>query len=377
MATVSYEFLERAEDISAFFASLANEPVVAVDLEADSLHSYREKVCLVQVSTPSRNAVVDPLPDRDALAGLGSLWADPAVQKVVHGGDYDVRLLKKDYGYSPQNLFDTMIAAQFAGRTRVGLAALLEEHFGVVLDKKHQRADWSARPLSAEMLRYAALDTAYLIPLKTLLEEELERLGRLGWAREEFALLERAEPAPEKKPWCLDVKGAARLSPRQLAVLQELLELRDRVARQWDRPPFKVLSNAVLLAWAEAPPASRREVIETPGAGKKILARLAESVLDGIRQARRLPDADCPRLPPRTGRDPLTEAEEKRLKRLKRARAAAVERLGLPPGLLVNTATLERLAREAQGSGADGVEGHLKPWQLEAVGDDLRRALAR
>ena len=121
--------------------------MVALDLEADSLHSYREQICLVQVSTPAGNAILDPLAAPEVLPGLAPLLADPAVRTILHGGDYDVRLLKREQGIEVRNLFDTMIAAQFTGRERFGLAALLEEHFGVRLDKRHQRADWSRRPL--------------------------------------------------------------------------------------------------------------------------------------------------------------------------------------------------------------------------------------
>ncbi|MBE0617031.1 MAG: ribonuclease D, partial [Proteobacteria bacterium] len=240
-----YTFLEEPARIAEQLTALRSEPLLALDFEADSLHSYREKICLAQVSTPDRNAVIDALIGDRALTPLGEVLADEEIHKVFHGGDYDVRLLKKGYGFAIRNVFDTMIAAQLAGRARVGLAALLEEEFGVHVDKKYQRADWSARPLGPELLAYAALDTAYLLPLKERLEAELDRLGRTPWAEEEFRLLEAVTPAADRTPWCLDVKGASRLPPRQLAVLQALLEVRETAAESWDRPPFKVLSTEV------------------------------------------------------------------------------------------------------------------------------------
>jgi ribonuclease D len=374
MPNLAYEFLDTETAISGYLDALRRERSVAVDMEADSLYSYREKVCLVQVSAAGANTILDPLACPDALAGLGPLVADGTVEKIFHGGDYDVRLLKKQYGFHFRNVFDTAVAAQFTGRARFGLAALLEEFFGVQLDKKHQRANWSARPLKPELLSYAALDTAYLTSLRSRLQEELRDLGRLEWAREEFRLLEAVNPVPPRPPRCLDLKGACKLPPRQLALLQALLEVRDASAREWDRPPFKVLSNQVLLAWAREPPANRKEVVETSGAGRAILGRLAEQILAAVRTADGLPLCECPR-PKLKPHDPLGPGQAKRLERLKRARARAVERLGLPAGFVVNTATLERLARKSPEQAVDCLEKQLKNWQIEAIGEDLRRVL--
>jgi ribonuclease D len=370
----AYLLLDEAGEAGEFLEGLRTEARIAVDLEADSLHSYREKVCLVQVSTEARTAILDPLAAPGVLTGLAPVLGDPAVQKVLHGGDYDVRLLKRD-GVSARNLFDTMIAAQFAGRERFGLAALLGEEFGVVLDKRYQRADWSRRPLDPGMLAYAAADTDHLLALADRLSEELVRLGRLGWAQEEFTLLEQVEPSPPKKPWCLNVKGAGRLAPRQLARLQALLELREELAGSWNRPPFKVLSNQVLIDWAVQPPAGRRELTATPGAGGPLLDRIAAPALEALARAEALPEGECPRAEA-VRRVPLTPGEERRLARLKAAREAASRALRIEPGLLVNGATLERLARLDPAEAAAELPAALKRWQREALGDPLRHALA-
>ncbi len=374
MTAVSYRFLDQRAAVAAFAASLPGEAAVAIDFEADSLHSYREKICLAQVSTRADHAVLDPLTDPGVLEDLRPVLAAPGVLKVFHGSDYDIRLLKRTGIGVIANLFDTMVAAQLLGRPRVGLAALLEEHFGVTLDKRHQRANWGARPLTADMLAYAAADTAHLLALRDLLEAELRAAGRLLWAREEFALLETLEPALPKPPWCLDVKGASGLSPRQLAVLQGLLAVRDEAARELDRPPFKVLSNEVLLAWAVAPPKTRAAVVETRGAGPGLLARLSDRLLAAIRGAEALPEGDCPR-PRSPTHEPLDDAQERLLKRLKQARGKAGERLGIEVGLLVNSATLERLVRLGPAEAPGALPRELKGWQLEAVGEDLRGAL--
>jgi ribonuclease D len=369
MTVRPYRFLDRGPDIAEYFSEVSAEPVLALDLEADSLHHYPEKICLVQISTPTATAILDPLAAPEVLDGLESVLADAAVRKIVHGGDYDVRLLKRERGVSVRNLFDTMIAAQLAGRERFGLAALLEEHFGVVLDKRHQRADWSRRPLGPDLLAYAAADTAHLHALSGSLAAELSARGRLAWAEEEFRLLERIEPGAPRKPWCLDVKGAARLAPRQLARLQALLEMRDELARAWDRPPFMVLGNQTLIDWAQAPPASRRDLVQTPGAGRAVLERVADRALEALERAEALPEQECPRSVP-TRRTVLGASEASRLARLRTVREEAARRLGLAPGLLVNGAGLERLAREGAAAAA-----LLKTWQAEALGAPFRQAL--
>ena len=369
MSVPPYRFFDRGPQVAAFFAEVSAEPVLALDLEADSLHHYPEKICLVQISTPSATAILDPLAAPEVLDGLESVLADAAVRKIVHGGDYDVRLLKRERGVTVRNLFDTMIAAQFTGRERFGLAALLEEHFGVVLDKRYQRADWSRRPLGPALLAYAAGDTAHLHALSGRLAAELSALDRLAWVDEEFRLLERIEPGAPKKPWCLDVKGAGRLAPRQLARLQALLELRDDLARAWDRPPFMVLGNQTLIDWAQAPPASRGEVVQTPGAGRAVLERIADRALEALERAAALPEPECPRSEP-VRRAVLSATEAGRLARLKAVREEGARRLGLAPGLLVNGATLERFARE----GGDSA-GLLKHWQDEALGAPFLQAL--
>ncbi|GAB6062942.1 ribonuclease D [Deferrisoma palaeochoriense] len=356
-------------------AELATASRLAVDLEADSLHSYREKVCLVQASTERGNWILDPLTDDGWFPAFARILEDPSVEKVAHGADYDIRLLKKDRGVSVRNVFDTMIAAQFTGRPRFGLAALLEEFFGIRLDKKHQRADWSARPLAPDLLAYAALDTAYLLPLRDRLTEELEKLGRGAWVEEECRRLEAAEPADTNGPTVWKVKGAHALGPRDLAVLQALLEVRDRYARQWDRPAFKVLSNQTLLDWAARPPRSRAAVLQTEGVGKALLARIADDVVAAVEEALALPPEAWPRRET-TAYVPLTEREEARLKRLKRARTRLAKRLGLDPGLLVNSATLERLARLDPAEAPGWLATNLKVWQQEVVGPELLAALS-
>ncbi len=375
MTSLEYRLLRTRNDVRRLAERLGRETRFALDLEADSLHSYREKVCLVQVTAAGRHWIVDPLAAAGWAEELAGVLADPRVEKVMHGADYDIRLLKKTVGVAVRGVFDTMIAAQFTGRTRFGLAALLEELFGVRLDKRFQKADWSRRPLGPDLLAYAVLDTAHLLALRDRLAAQLEVLGRRSWVDEEFALLEAVTPAEDTGPVCWRLKGAGRLPRRQLAVLQAVLDVRDRLARRRNRPSFKVLPNAALLGWAQDPPRTRDQVLSTPGANRSVLERLADDVLEAVRAAEALPADALPR-PPHNGRPPLTEQEEAVLKRLKRARTRASKRLDLAPGLLVNSATLELLARQPAGAAEGWLHRHLKNWQREAVGADLEQALA-
>ena len=175
------ELIETPDALSGLFGDLSSETLLAVDTEAASFHRYRDRVYLLQVSSRRRTAVVDPLAVRD-LGALGQLLADPQVEIVFHDADYDLRLLEQEYGFRATRLFDTRIAAQLLNEPGIGLAALLEKYFGVKLDKRYQRADWSARPLSREMISYAASDTRHLPGLRDIMREQLATRGRLSWA---------------------------------------------------------------------------------------------------------------------------------------------------------------------------------------------------
>ncbi|MFA5700201.1 MAG: ribonuclease D, partial [Desulfuromonas sp.] len=195
--------------------ALSEHKVIAVDLEGDSMHSFQEKVCLLQFSWGTETALVDPLAGAD-LSALKAPLADPHICKIFHAADYDIRCLARDFDIQINGLFDTMTAAQLLGEPRVGLGDILHKYFGLELDKKYQRADWSARPLSAAMLHYAAEDTRHLKELMDILCQQLKEKDRLWWAEEEFLQLEQVRFSPPAGPACLQVKGAAALQPRQL-----------------------------------------------------------------------------------------------------------------------------------------------------------------
>src|SRR6476661_7377573 len=220
--------IQSQAELGALFQRLRGEPLLAVDTEAASFHRYTDRVYLLQVSSRVETAVVDPLATQ-GLDPLGEVLADPNVEIVFHDADYDLRLLDREYGFRATSVFDTRIAAQLLNEPGVGLAALLEKYLGVRLDKRFQRADWSARPLSPEMLEYAAADTRHLPELRDLLRDRLRELGRLEWAEEEFELLTavRRTQAEPNEPGYLRIKGAKALNPRAQAVLRELFQWRE------------------------------------------------------------------------------------------------------------------------------------------------------
>ncbi|HEU4524385.1 MAG TPA: ribonuclease D [Gemmatimonadales bacterium] len=368
--------IQTGTELAALAARLRSEPLLAVDTEAASFHRYVDRVYLLQISSREETAVVDPL----ATAGLdpiGELLADPAIEIIFHDADYDLRLLNREYGYTAHTLFDTRIAAQLLNEPGVGLAALLEKHLGVRLDKRFQRADWSARPLSPEMLDYAASDTRYLPQLRDILRQRLEERGRLGWAQEEFALLEdiRPTPADQAEPGWLRLKGAKALRGRELAILRELWEWRESAARRADRATFRILNNDPMLTMAKSPPTDLAALKAIPGVSSDQAERRGRDLLAAIRRGLELPEGDLPRLtrPPRRVPD---LAYEERLERLKAARNRLAQEHDLAPGVVCPNGTLEAIARLDPKTTADlaGVT-ELRRWQLREFGGELLQAL--
>jgi ribonuclease D len=369
--------IERQDDLERLVERLAKEPLVAVDTEAASFHRHRDRVYLLQLSSRTETAIVDPLAV-ESLAPFGAMLADPAVEIVFHDADYDLRLLELEYGFRARNLFDTRIAAQLLNEPGIGLAALLEKHLGVRLDKKYQRADWSARPLSAEMLAYAASDTRHLAELRDILLTELERRGRLAWAREEFALLEgtRWNGGDEDEPAYLRMKGAKLLKGRSLAALRELFAWRDELASRLDRAAFRIMNNEPMLAVAKELPRDQAALKAIRGIGPDLIERRGREILAAVERAMALPESALPKVerPPRRAPDLELEA---RIDRLKAARnALALEpRFDLAPGVLCPNGTLEAIARANPQTLEDLARvGGIRKWQVNAIGKELLAA---
>jgi ribonuclease D len=373
--TDSAQYLDDPAEIDAFLEEISGIKELAIDTEGASFHRFLDRIYLLQVSTREKSAIIDPLPI-GAPAGLGRLLESKEVEVVFHDADYDLRLLHQDYGWHVTNIFDTRIAAQLLGIKSFGLAALLEQYFRVKLDKKHQRADWSMRPLTADMLDYAAQDTRFLLQLKDLMKAELERRGRLDWATEEFARLEGTRwEAEESMEGFLRLKGARDLNRRELAVLREVANWRDTVAAQLDRATFRVMGNEVLFELARLAPRSVSELAAIKGMPKGMIERGGADIVAAVRRGMEAPEAELPKFPKglRWNKD---RDFDNRVNRLKAVRDAAATRLELDPGVLCSRERLESIAR----SDAKKIEDlagvpDLRRWQIREMGSGFIAAL--
>lgn len=355
---------------------LRGESLLAIDTEAASFHRYYDRIYLLQISSRGDTVVIDPL-GVEALQPVGDLLADPAVEIVFHDADYDLRLFDREYGFRATNLFDSRIAAQLLNEPGVGLAALLEKYVGVRLDKRFQRADWSARPLSRPMLDYAASDTRHLPELRDILREQLQARGRLSWAEEEFELLSatRYSPPDGGEPGYLRIKGAKLLRGRELSVLRELFAWRDALAREADRATFRILNNEPMLAMARNPPTDLAALRAIVGVSADQVERRGREILAAVGRGLAVPEGELPRIE-RGSRQRPDPALEARLDRLKTARNRLATQFELAPGVLCPNGTLEAIARAnpATLEALAGVEG-VRWWQLRELGAELLEAL--
>ncbi len=377
METHTPLFLDRPDAATRQLAAIASTKELALDTEGASFHRFVDRIYLLQLSTREHSAIVDPLSvSGDVLAPLGKLLEDRAVEVVLHDADYDLRLLHSDYGWNVRNIFDTRVAAQLLGLKAFGLAALLDRYFGVKLDKKHQRADWSMRPLPQDMLAYAAQDTMYLLELRDRMKDELAKQGRLEWAREEFGRLEGTKWGEDDAGGAyLRMKGARDLSRRELAVLRELVPWRDSVASGMDRATFRVIGNEQLLEIARAQPANREALGKIRGIARGILETRSQDILGAVRRGLDVPEADLPKFPKsaRWDRDPHFDTK---VNALKTVRDDVSQKLNMDPGVLASRERLEAVARRNPKSmeELEGVE-ELRNWQREVLGDGFVQAL--
>jgi ribonuclease D len=360
-------------ELAELVGSLAGRRAIALDTESDSLHHHREKVCLVQIGVEEGGWLVDPLAARD-LSPLAPLLADPNVVKVLHGADYDVTTLKRDFAFTFASVFDTMIASRVLGRPEIGLQALLRTEFGIALVKDSQKDDWSRRPLTVTQEAYALADVAHLIPLHDRLVAALGEVGRLEWVGEECAAVAALEPARRGRDadaW-QKIKGARRLSRRQQGVLQAVFAWREVMADRTDVPAFKIVSSETLLELAERHPATLEELRAVKSLSPRV-QREAGTLLDAITRAWALPEDALPRVavPPRPV---VSEATRRRIDALRTWRTAEAKKLALDVSVVLPQRLLERVAEVAPRapSDLDAVEG-LRRWRRDTFGEALVR----
>ncbi|MEO5826191.1 MAG: ribonuclease D [Gemmatimonadales bacterium] len=370
--------VDRPDTFAALLAEVAGAPLLAIDTEAASFHRYLDRIYLIQLSTRDLTAVIDPL-GVGSLDPIGALIADPAVEKVFHDADYDLRLFDKEFGFHASNLFDTRIAAQFLNEPGIGLGALLQKYFGITADKRFQRADWSARPLTAPMLAYAAGDTSHLCELRDILREKLIQIGRIDWVEEELGFTEGTRwtgSTAEPYTGYMRLKGAKALDRRSLALLRELYVWREELSSKLDRASFRVAGNEVLFQLAQHPVRTAEELSRVRGIGRDTLDRRGDDILAAIERGLAVPDANLPKVErtPRRVADPEYEA---RLEALKRVRNRLATDYQIAPGVLCPNGTLEAIARVVpEDLEALGELREVRRWQVREFGQGLLDALA-
>jgi ribonuclease D len=370
-------WIRTPDQLRALVDTLAGCRAIGLDVEGDSLHHYAEKVCLVQLSAFRGGAwLVDPLALRD-LSPLAPIMADPAVLKVFHAGDNDVTAMRRDFGFEFATLFDTAVAARLLGDSELSLQALVRNELGIELTKGSQRDDWSRRPLTAKQEAYALADVAHLMDLAARMTARLAAAGRTEWAREEFAAL-AALPAAEKRSGPDEfrrIKGSAKLSRRQQAVLRELYEWREDLAIDADLPPFRIVAPDALLALATDPPTTL-EAARRALAGHPRQLREADMVLAAIEHALDLPEDELPAPPPREHL-PMPAGTRRRVETLKAWRDAEARRAQLDPSIVLPGRLIDRLAAASPKTLADlaAIEG-IRQWRVGAWGPALLAACA-
>ncbi len=367
------KLIETPAALAELAAELARHPILGVDTESNSLYAFRERVCLVQIATPQADYLIDPLAVAD-LGPLGPVFADPAIEVIFHAAEYDLLTLKRDYGFTFANVFDTMQAARILARPKIGLADLLAEEFGVEQTKKHQRADWGQRPFKEGMLEYAQLDIHYLIDLRNRLKPELESSGRWPLAAEDFRRLAQANGAPPSTPelniW--RIKGVRDLSPQQCAVLMRLATYRHQKAEQRDLPLFKVLGDNTLTAIAAAEPATERDLRRLPGMTEPNVRRHGRALLAAVKAGLQ----DKPHYPPR--RPAYDEAAQERMEALKEWRKTRARELGVESDIILPRDVLESIAHEAPPTAAALAElMHSLPYRFGEYGTEILETIQK
>lgn len=367
-------YIDSSSALRSLVQQLTAQPFVAIDTESNSLYAYREQVCLIQVSTRTHDAIVDPLAIED-MSPLGEVLANPRIEKIFHAAEYDIMGIKRDYGFEINNIFDTMLAARICGYRQVGLNNLLESHLGVQLDKRHQRDNWGKRPLPDDSLRYAQMDTHFLPLLRNDLYDELVQQKRLAEARDAFAELPHIEPASLE----FDPEGYWRigkprgLNRRQMAVLRELYLWRERTAARRDCPPFKVISNEAMVTIARNTPREKADLAEIRGISPTMIRRYGDTLLELVTEGTQ---AKLPR-PPSQNRPAARDVME-RYSALREWRKDRASQRGVDSDVIVSKNVLWALAEEAPRSLDDlqGIPG-LGPWRLNMYGDELLQVLQK
>jgi len=370
-----YKIIDTFDALKNLARTIDKEKTIGVDLEADSMYHFKEKVCLIQMATRRINVVIDPLSVED-LSPLRPIFKRRDIRKIFHGADYDVRSLYRDFDIKINNLFDTELASRFLGYSETSLEAVLKNKFDVTLDKKFQRKDWSRRPLPQDMISYAAKDARYLLPLAQKLTGELEKLGRLRWVQEECEYLSNVRPNTNNTdPLYMHFKGAGKLDPKSLAVLETLLQYRRKVAQKKDRPLFRIFGSRSLLELAEKKPPNIMQLEKTGALSTKQISMYGRGIIAAIENAMQIGQENLPVYPrKKSPRVPLVVAG--RVKALRNWRDEQVDRLALDPALICTKALMSTIAqqRPRRISDLNSIK-EIKNWQKKEFGQDIVKVM--
>jgi len=354
---LSWGVIDSDDKLSAFLPSLQDADWVALDTEADSLHAYPEKLCLLQISTADGDMLIDPLAQID----LSPLWSELKKHRLIlHGADYDLRLLRKNHSFVPNCIFDTMLASRLLGEREFGLVNLLKKHLGVALEKGSQKADWSKRPLTSRMEDYARNDTHYLKALSDILAEQLHQKQRLAWLEQscDRLIAECAIPTQPEPDLVWRIRGSNKLTCHSLAVLREIWHWRELEAVAANRPPFFVLSHETLINLALLAPAHGQMDGLLP---RHFSSRRKDGLQEAIQKGLHLEAQEHPH-PLRSPSRRQSETERRRFLELENRRNQKASELALDPTLIASRATLLALAGDW-----DRRKGDLMDWQRELL----------
>ena len=368
---IRYEIINTRTGLERLAEILAKEKAIGVDLEADSMFHFQEKVCLLQIASAEGNYVIDPLELHD-LSALKPIFKSTKLKKIFHGADYDVRSLYRDFQITINNLFDTQIACRFLGLAETGLEAVLRNKFQVGLDKRFQRKDWSKRPLPEEMIAYAANDAHYLVPLAEDLEADLKKKGRLTWVFEECELLSNVRPTTNNNcPLFLNFRGAGKLSPGNLAVLEELLQYRKRVACKKDRPLFRIMGQNSLLKLAEIKPVTMKQLEKSNALSQKQMVMYGRDVIAAIKKALKIQKGNLP-VYPRKKAPTVPATAAARVKALRIWRDKWAKELAIDPALIGTKALISAIAvQKPQNLSSLAKVIEMKKWQRREFGKEI------
>ena len=372
-----YQFVTTDKDLAQVCLKLQPCEIIGVDLEADSMHCFSEKICLLQIAGPNQAWLVDPFLIND-FSPFSRILENPKIIKVFHGSDFDVRSLDRELSVEIENLFDTEIACRFLNIKARGLGALLKSFFNIDVDKKYQKEDWSKRPLKDDMIAYSVGDVATLVQLHDLLKGRLEKIGRLAWAQEEFGLQARVKyESNHSRPLFKRFKGAGKLDNRSLAVLEHLLEVRISQAEKKDLPPFKIMSNQSIMTMVQHRPGRVEAILKYRALSPKQVGMYGPLCVKAIETALALPHRELPSYP-KTRMPRKSSQVLGRIDALKKMREAASLSLAMEPGFLINNNMIAAVAASKPSSLDDLLQiSGMRNWQVEALGDKIMETLSQ